>query len=172
MMLAPALQVPALTTAKSSVGAPCIIAVTLPMVVLLANVNVSVSAGLVCPTGIVPKFPVCACIAVTVTVTAFDVLPALLLSPPYTAVTEFAPRGSIEVANVATPEPFSIPVPSVAAPSMNVTLPVGVIPPVGGVTVAVNVTLVPTTTFVALAVSTLELVAEFTVTEFAPAALV
>jgi hypothetical protein len=108
----------------------------------------------------------------TVTVTAFDVLAALLLSPPYTAVIECGPTASVAVANAATPAPFSVPVPSIAAPSIKVTVPVGVVPPVGGVTVAVNVTVVPTLTLVALAVSTFVLVAEFTVTELAPVALV
>ena len=112
------------------------------------------------------------CARVTVTVTAGDVLPALLLSPPYTAVIECCPIVSVEVVYVATPAAFSVPVPSVFDPSMNVTLPVGVIPPVGGVTVAVNVTLVPTVTFVALATNAVPLPAEVTVTEFAPVAFV
>jgi hypothetical protein len=112
------------------------------------------------------------CATLTVTVTAFEVLPALLLSPPYTAVIECCPTASVEVVNVATPEPFSVPVPSIVAPSMNVTLPVGVVPPVGGVTVAVNVTLVPAVTLVALATSVVPLLAELTVTKLAPVALV
>ena len=44
---------------------------------------------------------------------------------------------------------MSVPVPSVVDPSLNVTVPVGVGVPDAGVTVAVNVTLVPTTTEVA-----------------------
>jgi hypothetical protein len=55
---------------------------------------------------------------------------------------------------------------------MNVTVPVGVVPPVGGATVTVNVTLVPTLKLVALAVSTVELAAELTITEFEPVAFV
>jgi hypothetical protein len=112
------------------------------------------------------------CAIVTVSVTAFEVLAALLLSPAYTAVIECCPTASVDVVNAATPVPFSVPVPSVVDPSMNVTFPVGVVPPTGGVTVAVNVTLAPTVTLAALAVSTLELVAEFTVTELAPVAFV
>jgi hypothetical protein len=45
---------------------------------------------------------------------------------------------SADVLNVATPDPFKVPVPIVAAPSLNVTVPVGV--PGDPVTVAVNVT--------------------------------
>ena len=47
------------------------------------------------------------------------------------------------VPNVATPPPLSVEVPSVAAPSLKVTVPVGVPPAL--VTVAVNITLCPTT---------------------------
>ena len=49
----------------------------------------------------------------------------------------------LEVANVATPEAFVLPVPSVVAPSLNVTVsPLGMEPVPGEVTVtlAVNVT--------------------------------
>jgi hypothetical protein len=112
------------------------------------------------------------CARLTVTTTAFDVLAALFVSPPYTAVIECCPTASVVVMNVASPEPFNVPVPSIVAPSMNVTDPVGVVPPTGGVTVAVNVMLVPAVTLVALAVSTLELAAEFTITELAPVAVV
>jgi hypothetical protein len=53
---------------------------------------------------------------------------------------------NVVVLKVATPEPFSVPVPRVAAPSLKVTAPVGV--PVAGntaATVAVNVTDCPNT---------------------------
>ena len=50
---------------------------------------------------------------------------------------EWEPKARADVENVATP-PLSVPVPSVVAPSRNVTMPVGV-PPVP-VTVAVKVT--------------------------------
>jgi hypothetical protein len=53
---------------------------------------------------------------------------------------------------------------------MNVTVPDGVVPPAGGATVAVNVTLVPAVTLVALAISAVELVAETTFTELDPVA--
>ena len=49
----------------------------------------------------------------------------------------------LEVANVATPEEFVLPEPSVVAPSLNVTVsPLGIVPTPGEliVTVAVNVT--------------------------------
>ena len=51
-----------------------------------------------------------------------------------------------DVLNVATPEPFSVPVPRVVEPSRNVTVPVGVPEPGAlAVTVAVNVTDWPNT---------------------------
>ncbi len=54
-------------------------------------------------------------------------LPVLFVSPPYTAVIECVATVNVVVANVATPEPFNVPVPIVVAPSLNVTVPVGVI---------------------------------------------
>ena len=57
-----------------------------------------------------------------------------------------APTLKPDVLNVATPDTFSAPVPSVVAPSLNVTVPVAV--PVAGattLTVAVNVTGCPNT---------------------------
>jgi hypothetical protein len=54
---------------------------------------------------------------------------------------------SVVVAYVATPA-ASVPVPSVAAPSLKVTVPVGAVVPEAGVTVAVNVMLVPKTALV------------------------
>src|SRR2546422_736090 len=78
--------------------------------------------------------------ALTVWVTALDVLPLKLASPAYVAVIERVPTVNVDVTNVALP-PLSVPVPSVAVPSLNVTVPVGVPPPGGEtVTVAVNVT--------------------------------
>ena len=54
---------------------------------------------------------------------------------------EWPPTDNADVLNVATPEPFSVPVPSVVEPSMNVTVPVGVPEPGAlAVTVDVNVT--------------------------------
>ena len=51
------------------------------------------------------------------------------------------PTESASVAKVATPPASSVPVPSVVAPSLNVTVPVGVPVPGGdGATVAVKVT--------------------------------
>ena len=54
------------------------------------------------------------------------------------------PDVSEEVLYVACPEPFRVPVPSVVAPSLNVTVPVGVPVPELGATVAVNITDCPT----------------------------
>jgi hypothetical protein len=57
-------------------------------------------------------------------------------------VIECCPTAKLDVVHVATPEPFSVPVPSVVEPSMNVTDPVGVlVPEAFSVTDAVNVTL-------------------------------
>jgi len=61
----------------------------------------------------------------TVCVNADDVLVAKLASPPYTAVMLWLPLERVEVENVATPAPFSVPMPSVVAPSLKVTVPVG-----------------------------------------------
>ena len=61
-----------------------------------------------------------------------------MASPPYTAVTECEPAVNAEVVSVAWPEPFRVPVPRVVAPSLNVTVPVGV--EADPVTVAVKVT--------------------------------
>ena len=53
---------------------------------------------------------------------------------------ECEPNVRADVVNVAWPEPFRLPVPSVVAPSLKVTVPVGVPPPTVTETVAVNVT--------------------------------
>ena len=45
----------------------------------------------------------------------------------------------VETVSVATPAPFRVPVPSDVAPSLNVTVPVGVVGPVTRATVAVRV---------------------------------
>ena len=73
----------------------------------------------------------------TVCVSVDDVLPRKLELPPYCAVIECVPAPSAAVVNVATP-PLRVPVPSVPPPSRNVTVPVGVPPPL--LTVAVKVT--------------------------------
>src|SRR5258708_4812485 len=52
---------------------------------------------------------------------------------------EWLPTASEGVVNVATPLPLSVPLPSAVAPSLNVTVPVGLAP----VTVAVKVTACP-----------------------------
>src|SRR5205814_1575287 len=85
------------------------------------------------------------CTFVVTCVTCADVDAAKLASPLKLAVIGWEPTTNADVVNVATP-PLSVPVPSTAAPSLNMTVPVGV--PVAGetaVTVAVKVTLVPTT---------------------------
>jgi hypothetical protein len=102
---------------------------------------------------------------VTVTDTAEEVLPEFLLSPPYTAVIECIPTARVEVVKVATPDPFSVPVPRVVVPSINVTLPVGV--SLLGETVAVKVTLLPTVILLAVVISAVVVLSVVTVTETA-----
>ena len=55
-----------------------------------------------------------------------DVEVSKFVSPPYTAVMLCEPIDSVDVVNVATPLPLSVPVPSVAAPPLHVAVPVGV----------------------------------------------
>ena len=82
---------------------------------------------------------------VTVCVRVEEVLPVKFASPLYVAVIECGPNVNDDVANVATPLPFSVPVPSVATPSLNVTVPIAVPDPEPeAVTVAVKVTDCPT----------------------------
>jgi hypothetical protein len=72
-----------------------------------------------------------------------DVLVLKFAFPAYTAVIEWGEplTDSVEVLMVATPEPLSVPVPIVAAPSFKVTVPDGVPEPgAAAATVAVNVT--------------------------------
>jgi hypothetical protein len=71
---------------------------------------------------------------------AEEVLLAWVASPLYCAVMECAPTARVDVENVATPLASSAEVPSVEAPSMNVTVPVA---PEDGLTVAENVTCCP-----------------------------
>ena len=72
------------------------------------------------------------------------------------------PAASASVEYVATPEAFSVPVPKAVVPSLNVTVPVG--ERRNSVTVAVKVTLAPTTTEEADVVKTVALEAAATVT--------
>ena len=87
------------------------------------------------PSGYSPAF-------FTTCFTAFDVLPAKLESPPYTALTVVVPTLSVEVVKLAEP-PLNAPVPSTVLPFMNDT-----VSPFGGapmleVTTAVKVTAFP-----------------------------
>jgi hypothetical protein len=91
--------------------------------------------------------------AETVTDSAGDEVDAAkLVSPEYDAVIECAPTASVEVLNVAVPE-LSVPVPICVAPSLKVTVPVGLPDPDFGATVAVNVTVCPVVGVVADAAS-------------------
>jgi hypothetical protein len=76
----------------------------------------------------------------TVTEIGLDVDDANLRSPEYCAVIESVPTGR-GVVSVATPEAFSVAVPSAVVPERKVTVPVGIVAvPVGPDTVAVRVT--------------------------------
>ena len=68
-----------------------------------------------------------------------EVLASESLSPLYTAVMLFVPVLNAAVVNVATPLAFTAELPSVEVPSINFTVPVGMIP-VNELTVAVKVT--------------------------------
>ena len=64
-----------------------------------------------------------------------------LSSPPYSAVMVWMPTVRLSVLMVACPEPSRVLIPSIVAPSMKVTFPVGVPAPGGTAeTVAVKVT--------------------------------
>ena len=78
----------------------------------------------------------------TVCVTTFDVLGEKFASPAYTAVTGWDPTLSDDVVNVATP-PLSGLVLIITPLSRKFTFPVGVPPPDGPFTLAVNVTACP-----------------------------
>ena len=99
--------------------------------------------------------------------TADEVLPAKLPSVLYTAVMlcGLPATDSAVVLKVATP-PLRVPVPNVAAPSLNVTVPVGVpAPGATAATVAVNVTDWPNTEGLADEVSEVVVLAMVTVCE-------
>jgi hypothetical protein len=98
---------------------------------------------------------------VTFCVSTGDVLAAKFVSPPYTAVIESAPLASPAVVSVAVP-PVIVPVPSMAPPSWNVTVPVGV-PVADDFTVAVSVTAVPKMDGLFEEATVVELAALFTV---------
>ena len=133
-------NVPTATPVKETESPP-----TIPASVPGVPINVAVvEASYILLLAVIPvtvKF-----FAVMVCDRTLDVLPEKLLSPPYTAVMECTEPAteSVLVENVATPgfAPFRFPVPSVTAPSLNVTVPVGG-PPAAGVTVAVKVTEFP-----------------------------
>jgi len=110
-----------------------------PWVEVTVAVNVTVSPKTV---GVLEVVTVAFVLAgVTVCVMTDDVLVAWFGSPLYTAVIECEPPLSINVVMVAFPFPSSDCVPIELAPSLKVTLPVGV--PALEATVAVNVTVCP-----------------------------
>src|SRR5947208_1904845 len=87
---------------------------------------------------VVPYFTVC--------VSLGDVLTLRVAAPPYEAVIGCAPTAGVLVPNVAWPGAFRLQVPRVLAPSLKVTVPVGVPAPlVLAFTVAVKVTGCPDT---------------------------
>src|SRR5207247_3355325 len=105
---------------------------------------------------VVPYFTVCVSVGV--------VLPVKFPSPPYDAVIEWEPTASVLVTNVPWPEPSRVPVPRTVEPSLKVTVPVGVpAPGLFAVTVAVNVTACPDSDGLAEEVTTVAVLAFFTV---------
>jgi len=107
----------------------------------------------------------------TVCVNAADVLGRVLGPPLYTAVIEWLPAVSVEIANVAEGPGIvacSGAVPSVVEPSLNVT----VVPPSPSVTIAVNLTDCPNGLGFRDEVSVVELAAGFTVCDSAVEVLV
>ena len=76
----------------------------------------------------------------TVCITVFELLVPKRAVPPYEAVRLWEPPDRAATLRVATPDEFIEPVPSVAAPSLKVTVPAfGVVGPVTCATVAVSV---------------------------------
>lgn len=99
-----------------------------------------------------------------VSVSAADVLGAKLESPLYAPVIECDPAASEEVTKVATPEAFSVLVPSTVEPSLNVTVPEGVPTlPAAFDTVAVNVTCCPVVAVLGAAVTAVVVSATVTI---------
>ena len=81
----------------------------------------------------------------TAWVSAAEALAAKFGSPPYSAVMLWLPTPRVEVLKAAVP-PLSGAVPKVVAPSLKVTVPVGVpVPGATGLTVAVKLTDCPKT---------------------------
>src|ERR1035438_5316126 len=74
--------------------------------------------------------------------TAFDLLPANVESPPYTAVTAFFPTGRADVVKLAEP-PLNVPVPRTVLPFMNETVSPSGGAPAPDVTTAVKVIVCP-----------------------------
>ena len=139
----------------SSAPVPSVVApsknVTVPVGVPVPDVGATVTVNVTdCPTadGLAEELSVVVVAANDIPFTPCDspddVLAAKPVSPPYDAVIECRPCVRAVVANVAFPVASSAPVPSVVAPSRNVTVPVGTVVPEAGVTVAVKVTDCPT----------------------------
>jgi hypothetical protein len=80
----------------------------------------------------------------TVWVIGAEVLPEKFVSPPYDTVMVWLPAASDDVVKLAVP-PASVALPMETPPSLNVTVPVGVLELTVGVTVAVKVTAWPNT---------------------------
>ena len=140
---------PSVLTPSLNVTVP--VGVAGPLLVVTVAVNVTDAPTTTEAPLVESPTPVVACCTVSVSVA--EVLPALFVSPPNTAVTALEPTVSALVLNVATPEGFNMPVPSVLEPSLNVIVPVGIAEPLLAVTVAVKVMVAPTVEELRLAVS-------------------
>jgi hypothetical protein len=121
------------------------------------KVTVPVAAPPYCPVTVATKVTVCPGVeglglevsAVVVPAlptdcnTGEETLAAKIPVPAYSAVALCTPADNAVVVKVTCPEPFNIADPKVIAPSLKVTVPVGVPDPADGVTVAANVTVWP-----------------------------
>jgi hypothetical protein len=92
-------------------------------------------------------------VCVTVTATGAETELEFVVLPAYDAVIDCVPAAREVVLKEAAPLPLSVAVPSAVVPSMKVTVPVGVVVPDAGETMAVNVTLWPVLICVAEAVN-------------------
>jgi hypothetical protein len=92
-------------------------------------------------------------VCVTVTATAVDTELEFVVLPAYEAVIDCVPAARALVLKEAAPLALRVAVPSAVVPSRKVTVPVGVVLPDAGATVAVNVTLWPVLICVAEAVN-------------------
>jgi hypothetical protein len=139
----PPLNVAVATTVCESRKETVPVGVPVPLTAATFAVKVTLAPAVICVAETVSKVLVFIFAgAETTTVTTVEVDTAKFASPEYAAVMLCDPTVSDAVLKVAVP-PLKVAVPSEFAPSLNVTVPVGVPLPDCGATVAVNVTSCP-----------------------------